>query len=89
LPPGVRGHGHKYTDAPHAVCLLRARRKWPTNHRAGEKRYEIASSHARPLNLVAAWTMAQQSRLRYAGRMVTFHPAPTFRLSGAKVSNGA
>src|SRR3954447_16623466 len=34
--------------------LLRARSEWPCRHSAGEKSYEIASPHARPLALTAS-----------------------------------
>jgi hypothetical protein len=40
----IVGHsGHEYPDAPHALWLLRARRKWP-RRRAAEQRDELASS---------------------------------------------
>jgi hypothetical protein len=36
---------HQHTDPPHALGLLRSRRKRPRNRRAAEKRDELAPSH--------------------------------------------
>jgi hypothetical protein len=36
---------HEHADAPHAVSLLRPRRKRPRRRRAAEKRDDIAPSH--------------------------------------------
>src|SRR5215468_3560836 len=48
--PGVEDADHRRR------LLLRARCERPCRHRAGEKNYEIASPHARPLALTASRT---------------------------------
>src|SRR5262245_3945018 len=40
----VCGYGHKNTDPPHAITLLRPRRHRPRRRRAAEQRDELAAS---------------------------------------------
>src|SRR5260370_23254479 len=47
-PPGAEDADHRHR------LLLRAPSERPCRHRAGEKNYEIASPHARPLALTAS-----------------------------------
>ena len=42
----VRGDVHEHADAPHALGLLRARRKRPRRRRAAEQRDELAPLHS-------------------------------------------
>jgi hypothetical protein len=44
----VRSHGHEYTDAPHSLRLLRARRKRPPDRRTAKKCDEVAPLHVPP-----------------------------------------
>src|SRR5262245_21626442 len=39
------GKAHQYTDPPHPVRLLRARRERPRRRGAGEQRYDLATVH--------------------------------------------
>jgi hypothetical protein len=41
----VRGDTHEYSDAPHALALLRARRERPCRRCAAEERDELAPSY--------------------------------------------
>src|SRR5262249_32557710 len=42
----IGGIIHEHADAPHALALLRARRKRPRRSRAAEERYECAAIHS-------------------------------------------
>src|SRR5262245_579724 len=42
----VCGYGHKNTDPPHAITLLRPRRERPRGRRAADQRDELAPSHS-------------------------------------------
>jgi hypothetical protein len=44
----VRGRGHQYAYAPHAVAPLCTRGKRPHRCRSTEERDELATSHCRP-----------------------------------------
>src|SRR5262245_24461660 len=52
----VCGYGHKNTDPPHAITLLRTRRDRPCRRRTAEQRDELAALHhsitssARPIS---------------------------------------
>src|SRR5262245_14104999 len=48
----VCGYGHKNTDPPHAITLLRPRRGGP--RRAAEQRHELAASQARDHSITSS-----------------------------------
>src|SRR5262245_18183453 len=49
----VRGQVRKHADAPHPLCLLRARRHWP-RRRPAEQRDELAALHSITSSAVAS-----------------------------------
>src|SRR3954462_5583024 len=63
--------------------LLRARSEWPCRHCAGEKSYEIASPHARPLALTASRDYGSRGPPRIDWAKGSFPPRPPFCLSTA------
>src|SRR5439155_1932361 len=78
------GIGAEDADHRHRL-LLRARSERPCRHRAGEKNYEIASPHARPLALMASrdYGSTGPSRIRLAKGSL---PPPTAPLPVAAAS---
>ena len=50
----VRGQVRKYTNPPHALALLRARRERPHGSTAAEQRDEIASFHLRDHSITSS-----------------------------------
>src|SRR5437764_7441383 len=66
--PGVEDADHRHR------LLLRAPRERPCRHRAGEKNYEIASPHARPLALTASWDYGSTGPPRIGWAKSSFPP---------------
>src|SRR6266581_7644107 len=66
--PGAEDADHRHR------LLLRARSERPCRHRAGEKNYEIASPHARPLALTASRDYASRGPPRIGWAKGSFPP---------------
>src|SRR5207253_7177285 len=64
------------TVRPSALAVLRLTTS-SNRHRAGEKNYEIASPHARPLALTASRDYGSKGPPRIGWAKGSFHPEPT------------
>ena len=76
------------TVRPSALAVLRLTTS-SNRHRAGEKNYEIASPHARPLALTASRDYGSKGPPRIGWAKDSFAPNPAIRTRYVKVAFGA